>query len=57
VRVERALPDNLVTALEGLGHKVERGPPGTSANTILVTPRGYVGAADPRTRGSLAAGY
>ena len=30
---------------------------GTSANTILVTPRGFVGAADPRTRGSLAAGY
>ena len=23
---------------------------GTSANTILVTPRGFVGAADPRTR-------
>ena len=30
---------------------------GTSANTILVTPKGLLGAADPRTRGSLAAGY
>jgi gamma-glutamyltranspeptidase/glutathione hydrolase len=57
VRVEQALPDPVVTALEGRGHKVDRGRPGTSANTIVVTPRGYVGAADPRTRGSLAAGY
>ena len=29
----------------------------TSANSILVTPDGFVGAADPRTRGALAAGY
>ena len=31
--------------------------PPTSANSILVTPEGLVGAADPRTRGALAAGY
>ena len=31
--------------------------PRTSANSILVTPQGFVGAADPRTRGALAAGY
>jgi len=31
--------------------------PHTSANSILVTPNGYVGAADTRTRGALAAGY
>jgi gamma-glutamyltranspeptidase / glutathione hydrolase len=29
----------------------------TSANSILVTPQGFVGAADPRTRGATAAGY
>jgi gamma-glutamyltranspeptidase len=29
----------------------------SSANSILVTPAGFVGAADPRTRGALAAGY
>jgi len=29
----------------------------TSANSIMVTPKGFVGAADPRTRGALAAGY
>jgi gamma-glutamyltranspeptidase/glutathione hydrolase len=57
VRVEQALPDDIVSGLEGRGHKVDRGRPATAANTILVTPRGYVGAADPRTRGSLAAGY
>ncbi|MPZ38788.1 MAG: gamma-glutamyltransferase [Rhizobiales bacterium] len=57
VLVEQSLPNEIVTALEGRGHKIERRPPGTSANTILVTPRGFIGAADPRTRGSLAAGY
>jgi gamma-glutamyltranspeptidase/glutathione hydrolase len=57
VRVEQALPEATVTALEGRGHKIDRGRPATSANTIVVTPRGYVGAADPRTRGALAAGY
>jgi gamma-glutamyltranspeptidase/glutathione hydrolase len=29
----------------------------TAANSIEVTPEGYIGAADRRTRGSLAAGY
>jgi gamma-glutamyltranspeptidase/glutathione hydrolase len=57
VFAENALPAPTVAALEGLGHKIERRPPFTQANTILVTPRGYVGAADPRTRGALAAGY
>jgi gamma-glutamyltranspeptidase/glutathione hydrolase len=57
VLAEPGLPNEVVTALEGRGHKIERRPPGTSANTILVTPDGFVGAADPRTRGSLAAGY
>ncbi len=58
VLVEQGLSNDLITSLEGRGHKVERRPlGGTSANTILVTPRGLVGAADPRTRGSLAAGY
>jgi len=58
VIVEQGLANDVVTALEGRGHKIERRPyGGTSANTILVTPRGFVGAADPRTRGSLAAGF
>jgi gamma-glutamyltranspeptidase/glutathione hydrolase len=57
VSVEQALSSDLVAALEARGHKVARRGPGTSANTILVTPRGLVGAADQRSRGSLAAGY
>jgi gamma-glutamyltranspeptidase/glutathione hydrolase len=57
VFAEEALPAEIVSALEARGHKVVRRPPFTAANTILVTPRGYVGAADQRTRGALAAGY
>jgi gamma-glutamyltranspeptidase/glutathione hydrolase len=57
VFAENALPTETVAALEALGHKMIRRPPFTSANTIVVTPKGFVGAADPRTRGALAAGY
>jgi gamma-glutamyltranspeptidase/glutathione hydrolase len=57
VFVEKALSAETVAALEARGHKVTRRGPGTSANTILVTPAGLIGAADPRTRGALAAGY
>jgi gamma-glutamyltranspeptidase/glutathione hydrolase len=57
VLVEQSLPTDVVTALEGRGHKVDRRPPFTAVNTIVVTPKGYAGAADPRTRGALAAGY
>ena len=45
--------DNLVKR----GHKVVPTPPQTSANSIEITTDGYIGAADRRTRGSLAAGY
>ena len=47
----------VLTALKGRGHIVTPTRPGTSANSIEATADGYVGAADPRTRGSLAAGY
>jgi gamma-glutamyltranspeptidase/glutathione hydrolase len=43
--------------LERLGHKVTQDLPRTSANSILVTPQGFVGAADPRSRGAAAVGY
>jgi gamma-glutamyltranspeptidase / glutathione hydrolase len=57
VSVEPALPQELIAALQARGDEVvvQRLP--TSANSILVTPMGFVGAADPRTRGALAAGY
>ena len=57
VFVENALSIETVKALEARGHTVVRRAPFTAANTIVVAPHGLVGAADPRTRGSLAAGY
>ena len=57
VLVEPTLSPDVRRALEARGHKLVEPPPGTSANSILVTPQGLVGAADPRTRGALAAGY
>jgi gamma-glutamyltranspeptidase/glutathione hydrolase len=55
--VEAGVPAEIVKALEARGHKVRMWPPFTSANSIVVTPNGLVGAADTRTRGALAAGY
>jgi gamma-glutamyltranspeptidase/glutathione hydrolase len=57
VVVERGLKPNLVQGLEGFGHKVKEDVPRTSANSILITPQGLLGAADPRSRGAAAAGY
>ena len=54
--VEAGVPAAMVKALEARGHNVKVWPPFTSANSILVTPDGLVGAADTRTRGALAAG-
>jgi gamma-glutamyltranspeptidase / glutathione hydrolase len=57
VVVERGFSPELIRALEARGQRVVEGLPPTSANSILVTPAGLVGAADNRTRGALAAGY
>ena len=57
VSVERGFDPATIRALEARGHRVVEGPPRGSVNTILVTPDGLVGAADPRTRGALAVGY
>jgi gamma-glutamyltranspeptidase/glutathione hydrolase len=42
--------------LQGFGDKVVLQRPVTSANSILITPNGIMGAADPRTHGALAIG-
>jgi len=47
----------LLDALRGRGQIVVPTAPHTAANSIEVTKNGYVGAADRRTRGALAAGY
>jgi gamma-glutamyltranspeptidase/glutathione hydrolase len=57
VFAEPALPGDLVAALQARGDKVVPQRPFTSANSIEITPEGFVGAADPRTRGALAIGY
>ena len=57
VFAEPGFPDDLIKALEARGDAVTVRKLTTSANSILVTPQGFVGAADPRTRGALAAGY
>jgi len=57
VFAEQTLSPDLVAALRARGNEVVVTRPFTSVNSILVTPGGLVGAADPRTRGALAAGY
>jgi gamma-glutamyltranspeptidase/glutathione hydrolase len=57
VYVEPGFDPAWLDALRARGHTVVATRPFTSANSIQVTPQGYVGAADTRTRGALAAGY
>jgi gamma-glutamyltranspeptidase/glutathione hydrolase len=57
VFAEAGFADNIIAALEARGETVAVRRLPTSANSILVTGSGFVGAADPRTRGALAAGY
>jgi gamma-glutamyltranspeptidase/glutathione hydrolase len=57
VVAEQAVPAEAVRGLEQLGHTVVRRPNWGSANSIMLTPEGLAGGADPRTRGALAAGY
>jgi gamma-glutamyltranspeptidase / glutathione hydrolase len=57
VYAEPGFPDDVVAALVARGDTVMVRKLVTSANSIVVTPSGFAGAADPRTRGALAAGY
>ena len=54
---EPGFAPDVLEALERRGHNIVPTEPHTAANSIAVTPQGYVGAADARTRGALAAGY
>ncbi len=55
--VEPGFAPAVLEALTARGHNIVPTEPHTDANSIEVTPQGYVGAADRRTRGALAAGY
>ena len=57
VSAEQGLSPDTVRLLEAKGHKIAIGATSGSANSILVTPEGLTGAADPRQRGTLAGGY
>jgi gamma-glutamyltranspeptidase/glutathione hydrolase len=57
VYVEPGFAPEVLEALAKRGHHVVPTPSYSSTNSIEITPDGYIGAADRRTRGSLAAGY
>jgi gamma-glutamyltranspeptidase/glutathione hydrolase len=57
VHVEPGFSQQVLDAMRQRGHVIDPGPPYSSANSIAVTPKGIVGAADSRTRGATAAGY
>jgi len=57
VYVEPGFTPEVLEALAKRGHNVVPTPSYSSTNSIAITPDGYIGAADRRTRGSLAAGY
>ncbi|MCP3372394.1 gamma-glutamyltransferase [Bradyrhizobium cajani] len=56
VRVEGGFPGDVLLELKAMGHLIVEPMGQTSANSILVTPNGPLGAPDPRTRGAEAAG-
>jgi gamma-glutamyltranspeptidase/glutathione hydrolase len=56
VRIENGFPDDVLADLKARGHKLVEPLGYSSANSIAVTPYGLLGAPDPRTRGSEAAG-
>jgi gamma-glutamyltranspeptidase/glutathione hydrolase len=55
IRIERGFPEDVLAELRAKGHRVVAPMGQTSANSILVTANGLLGAPDPRTRGSEAA--
>jgi gamma-glutamyltranspeptidase / glutathione hydrolase len=57
VLIEPGFSDEVLTALRAKGHHVVGSAGYSSANSILVTPTGLLGAPDPRTRGAEAAGH
>ncbi len=56
VRIEKGFADDVLAGLRARGHKIEEPMGRTSANSILVTSDGFVGAPDPRSKGATAAG-
>ena len=57
VFAEPGVSPDLIAALQARGDKVVSTGKFTSVNSIVITPDGFMGAADPRTKGGLAVGY
>jgi gamma-glutamyltranspeptidase/glutathione hydrolase len=57
LRIERGFSADTLRLLQARGHTLQLGPAMGSANTVMLAPKGLAGVADPRVRGSLAAGY
>jgi gamma-glutamyltranspeptidase/glutathione hydrolase len=57
VRIEHGFPLATRDALRAMGHTLVTPMGQTSANSIAASKDGWLGAADPRTRGAEAAGY
>jgi gamma-glutamyltranspeptidase / glutathione hydrolase len=57
VFAEQGVSPDVLAGLQARGDKVVSTGKFTSVNSIVVTPDGFVGAADPRTPGGLAVGY
>jgi gamma-glutamyltranspeptidase/glutathione hydrolase len=56
VRLERGFADDVLADLKAKGHRIGEPMGQTSANSIAVTAKGLLGAPDPRSRGTEAAG-
>jgi gamma-glutamyltranspeptidase/glutathione hydrolase len=57
VRVEHGFSQDVIAGLRARGHTIVEPLGQTSTNSIAVSPDGWIGAPDPRTRGATAAGY
>jgi len=55
VKVEPGFPAEVLDGLKAKGHTIVQSMGYSSANSIIVTPTGLLGAPDPRTRGAEAA--
>jgi gamma-glutamyltranspeptidase / glutathione hydrolase len=57
VYAEPDVPGDILAGLQARGDKIVPQRPFTSANSIMVTPDAFIGAADPREGGALAVGF
>jgi len=57
IRIEDGISYDTANALRLRGHKLRKKSVMGSANSVLRIDAGFLGAADPRSRGALALGY